>query len=364
MGTNNLETKNPGDVISSSDPNQYKDAITQAHVPRNSSGVPTDVAGGLGSTLYRWTTSYISKIFFGTAAQECSIENDGNNLKFKIANVIKSLITSDGFDGSYIKTGTIPETSMVSARRLQVRRYTASGASAVTWPTDANSAMVLGCGGGGGGGGAEGNVNGGGGGGGQGSVPSTELFVFTAGGAGTVTLGAGGAGGNGDTNLATGDGVTGGATTVEDTTTGNGLRWSGGRGGNRCAVAATSGGGWSFEIEDNIHRSGSGSGSSVNAAAASSGSRTAWAVGGAGGDGPPGSYLSGGGGGAGHGPGGAGGASNGPGATGENGVPGIRGGGGGGGGAGGALGGDGGAGGRGYVEIAIVTATSWEGTVS
>ncbi len=190
MGTNNFETKNPGDVISASDPNQYKTGLSGTEVvPRNSSGVPTDVAGGLGTTLYRWATSYINKIFFGTAAQECSIENDGTNLKFKIATIVKSLITADGYDGDYVKIGT--------GRRWQLKVVTSS--QNITLPNDTDSPFVMGCGGGGGGGtGQTGNdgtdTSGTGGGGGLGAgLEGPVLVKCAASDVWTVAIGAGGA---------------------------------------------------------------------------------------------------------------------------------------------------------------------------
>lgn len=53
MGTNNLTTKNDGDVASADDVNQYKTAMSGDIVPRNSSGVPTDESGSFGTPTYK-----------------------------------------------------------------------------------------------------------------------------------------------------------------------------------------------------------------------------------------------------------------------------------------------------------------------
>ena len=62
MGTNNLSTKSNGETINAADPNQYKEALSGDLVPRNSSGVPTNEAGALGTDTYEWETVYTRNI--------------------------------------------------------------------------------------------------------------------------------------------------------------------------------------------------------------------------------------------------------------------------------------------------------------
>lgn len=81
MGDNTLTTKSANDIISEDDVNQYKSAFNQDVVPRNTSGVATDVAGGLGTTLLRWATSYIQKIFIGSVSNNNTIEEVANDLE-------------------------------------------------------------------------------------------------------------------------------------------------------------------------------------------------------------------------------------------------------------------------------------------
>lgn len=99
MGTNTLETVTGG-KIKTSHPNQYKTALNEDVVPRNSSGVATDVAGGLGTSALRWTTSYIQKIFFGTASNNNYIDENSNNLRINSDNT-----THLSFSGTNLGSG-------------------------------------------------------------------------------------------------------------------------------------------------------------------------------------------------------------------------------------------------------------------
>lgn len=114
MGTNNYATKNPGDVISSDDPNQYKTGLTGDVVPRNSSGVPTDVFGSLGSTVYRWLNTFTSKIYIGLTASGLSIEEDSGDLIFKIATVEKARLKSSGFTFGSVRERGYGESAAVN----------------------------------------------------------------------------------------------------------------------------------------------------------------------------------------------------------------------------------------------------------
>lgn len=96
MGTNNYQTKNPGDVITHEDPNQYKTGLTGDVVPRNTSGVPTDIFGSLGATIYRWLNTFTEKLYIGAVASGLSIEEDTGTLIFKIAGVEKARINASG----------------------------------------------------------------------------------------------------------------------------------------------------------------------------------------------------------------------------------------------------------------------------
>lgn len=96
MGTNTFTTKNPGDVISSDDPNQYKDGLTIDHIPRNSSGVATDLAGNLGSLLFRWARLFTNAITLGAIANGLKIEDDSGDIVLKVDDTIVVRINSSG----------------------------------------------------------------------------------------------------------------------------------------------------------------------------------------------------------------------------------------------------------------------------
>ncbi len=385
MGTNNLETKNPGDVIAASDPNQYKTAVSGTEfVPRNSSGVPTDDAGGLGTTLYRWGTSYIKKIFFGTAAQECSIENDGTNLKFKIAGVLKALIDANGVDGQYMKTASVPDAALVSPRRRQVKKITTTGSGTVAAPSDIAWMRVLGAGaggGGGGGGGGQSGNSGGGGAGGNGAIPGDVIVPITASEILSYTVPAGGTAGAGNSAAAGGNGGNGSAATLSGA--GFSISFQGGLGGqggsyNAGGTAGSGGDETVREYAPHGSRSKGGAGGDNCASGGSqnpgsAGDRSVTGTAGTGANGQASGVRSGGGGGggggAGYGNGGNGGAGTADTTNGAAGSAGTLSGGGGGGGGGsgsggGAVtGGAGGAGGPGFLYLECITATAWEGTI-
>lgn len=356
MGDNNLETKNPGDVISADDPNQYKTSETEDKLPRNSSGVPTDDAGGLGSSLYRWGSSFIKKITFGTAANAWAITETGDELVMTQDGTTRFKITATGFDASYIQDGT--------GRRLQIKKVTST--QSVTWPSDIDGHLfALGTGGGGGGGGG-GDVGGGsdveGGSGGEGVEPHLYLITgVTPGGSDTITVGAGGPGGSAGVSGSGGNGTAGGQSTV-----GSYATFLGGRGGSGGGtVTGTVNAGYTTANNLQGWRIGSGSGGneSVGTNTATDGSDSTRATGGT--EGSVRNVLAGGGG------GGAGFENGGDGGDGEPSTGGTgptAGGAGAGGGGGGAESGAGvadagAAGGDGEVWLICVTAEAWEGTV-
>lgn len=104
MGTNNLATKNDGDVASSSDINQYKTALSGDLVPRNSSGVPEDNGANFGLSAFRWLKGFFTSIRIGSAAANNTIEEDSGSIVFKVngnktAEIGEFGLTSDSLQG-------------------------------------------------------------------------------------------------------------------------------------------------------------------------------------------------------------------------------------------------------------------------
>src|SRR5690606_4183262 len=93
-----LTTKNPGDVISSADPNQYKTGLSGDNVPRNVSGVPTDQAGSLGTSVLSWLNAFIRKIYAGDPANNHTISSDSEGLTIR---------PNDTASFKFKKTGTV-----------------------------------------------------------------------------------------------------------------------------------------------------------------------------------------------------------------------------------------------------------------
>jgi hypothetical protein len=58
LSTNSIVTKAPTNLILSADPNQYFNAFVGNVVPRNTSGIPTDLAGSLGQLGLQWQNLY------------------------------------------------------------------------------------------------------------------------------------------------------------------------------------------------------------------------------------------------------------------------------------------------------------------
>lgn len=114
MGTNNYQTKNPGDIIAPDDPNQYKTGLTGDVVPRNTSGVPTDVFGSLGSTVYRWLYMFASKIYIGLTASGLSIEESSGDMIFLIGGVEKARLKSTGFTFGSVRARAYVASSAIS----------------------------------------------------------------------------------------------------------------------------------------------------------------------------------------------------------------------------------------------------------
>ena len=100
MGTGSLTTETDGDTANAADVNQYKNALLENLVPRNTAGVATDLAGSLGTSALRWLNAYISKLIIGTVASGLSIEEDTGEIIFKVSDTEVARIGANGIDSS------------------------------------------------------------------------------------------------------------------------------------------------------------------------------------------------------------------------------------------------------------------------
>jgi len=148
-------------------PNDTRDATYQDWVPRNTSGVATTEAGGIGTDALRWADSFIKSITLGDALSVLKIfENGANNLvfdtaavstsisdrinsvevynrsasshTFKVSGVTKWFVDTNGGDGANLKALSVAEAAIaalaVTTTKIASLAVTAAkiGALAVT----------------------------------------------------------------------------------------------------------------------------------------------------------------------------------------------------------------------------------------
>jgi len=98
MGTNTLPSAVDGNVIPASHHNALVEAFLQVIVPRNAAKAPTDLAGQLGNSLYRFARAYCAEYLIGETA---------DNLKIYSPNPDELWIQNDNDDSIRIKNGSI-----------------------------------------------------------------------------------------------------------------------------------------------------------------------------------------------------------------------------------------------------------------
>lgn len=119
MGDNTLVSKNDGDIIPSSVVNQYRTALNGDLVPRNTSGVATDLAGDIGTSSIGWANVYADTYNIGTPASGLKIvENGSNQISIQSSGVERVIIDDDGLNADGLKDATI------SAAKLGVNSVT------------------------------------------------------------------------------------------------------------------------------------------------------------------------------------------------------------------------------------------------
>lgn len=98
MGTGSIPSATGGNIIAPTDHNALKAALIQTFVPRNAAGVAEDVAGSLGSSIYRWNFAYIVQMFIGAAS---------NNLKMYEGADGELWLEKAGIDSLRLKDGSL-----------------------------------------------------------------------------------------------------------------------------------------------------------------------------------------------------------------------------------------------------------------
>lgn len=114
MGTNTLTNRIDGQVISQSFFNDIHSALNGVLVPRNSSGIATDLFADFGSTSYRWNDGYLLRIFLGAIASGISFEDDSGDLVFKRNSLEVGRFTANGMDASDLVDASITLAKMAA----------------------------------------------------------------------------------------------------------------------------------------------------------------------------------------------------------------------------------------------------------
>jgi hypothetical protein len=112
-----------GGKVQTSHVNQYFTALNQDFVPRNSSGIATDLGGNLGQSTLRWSTAYANILQIGANADNLTIDDNSTQMRFKVGGV-------DVFDlnGSGIANAGIISTANLAANAVTRPKLVAVGA--------------------------------------------------------------------------------------------------------------------------------------------------------------------------------------------------------------------------------------------
>lgn len=134
MGTNTLTTASDGTVIPASDHNQLVTALKDNFVPRDTTTLaPTDLAGDIGSTSYRWDDSYIKKMNIGAVSSQLTIDEDGSNrMRFTVGGSTALTVDSGGLIPDSIATDMIIDNNVTRAKLASVGQQLSSSSGSFT----------------------------------------------------------------------------------------------------------------------------------------------------------------------------------------------------------------------------------------
>ncbi len=210
MGTANIPAATDGTPIPAAHHNSLRDAELVHKVPRNSSGNATDLAGSMGTSIYRWLMGYFQGLTIGVAANLVRIAESSGVLQFYFSgsNTLGATISVNGINAQYIEPGTLNFLAFADLEAPILRYYEYTADDTLTLPSWVLGIMYELCGGGGGGGGGSGAGNitfygptpGSGGGGASGAPVESGVQKVTGGITLTISVGDGGAPGAGGTN--------------------------------------------------------------------------------------------------------------------------------------------------------------------
>jgi hypothetical protein len=105
-GSNSL-TSVSGGKVQTTHVNQFYSAFNQNLVPRNSSGVATDIGGDLGQSNLRWEDLFAKKLNVGASASLLFMDENSGKIRFGVGGVGVTEIEATGLNGAGIKDATI-----------------------------------------------------------------------------------------------------------------------------------------------------------------------------------------------------------------------------------------------------------------
>lgn len=97
-GTNTIISvpSSPQQYVRTNHVNQYYSALSGDLVPRNSSGIATDLGGDLGQSTKRWDDLFSKKLNIGAAGSGLFIDDNGGLLRFGVGGVAVADVSSTG----------------------------------------------------------------------------------------------------------------------------------------------------------------------------------------------------------------------------------------------------------------------------
>ncbi len=155
MGTNTLSTATDDNVIPASHHNELVTAFLQELVPRNANRAPGDIAGSLGTSLYRFLRLFVKEIELGEiasnlkiyegAAGEIWIEQNDDILKLKDTefNILLGATTSLSLDAAEFNVVLASVTRLAIQSNLFEVKVNSSGNSRMNY-TDTTHAHYIG----------------------------------------------------------------------------------------------------------------------------------------------------------------------------------------------------------------------------
>lgn len=141
MGTGPVNSESDGQTADAADVNQFRNALVEDFVPRNSSGVAADLAGNMGTTLFRWLAGYFQKIFIGAVASGLSFEEDSGEIIVKVGGSEVARFDSNGLTFDSLNKGYAKGSALNAT--VSATSYTDFSGATVTITSNGGRIMIL-----------------------------------------------------------------------------------------------------------------------------------------------------------------------------------------------------------------------------